>query len=96
MKLHEMIREHYPEYYSIERYPATETSARIHRATCRGQAGQTDPAGEDLARQGVPQMDRLDADGRQNGGCGVGEGRGGVSGRPRRLLQRVASGAVEA
>ena len=25
MKLHEMIREHYPEYYSIERYPAAET-----------------------------------------------------------------------
>ena len=25
MKLHEMIREYYPEYYSIERYPAAET-----------------------------------------------------------------------
>ena len=25
MKLHEMIREFYPEYYSIERYPAVET-----------------------------------------------------------------------
>ena len=25
MKLHEMIRDNYPEYYSIERYPATET-----------------------------------------------------------------------
>ncbi len=25
MKLHEMIREYYPEYYSIERYPADET-----------------------------------------------------------------------
>ena len=42
MKLHEMIREHYSEYYSIERYPVSETSARIHRATCRGQVGQTD------------------------------------------------------
>jgi ribA/ribD-fused uncharacterized protein len=25
MRLHEMIRDNYPEYYSIERYPATET-----------------------------------------------------------------------
>ena len=25
MKLHEMIRDHYPEYYSIERYPAAQT-----------------------------------------------------------------------
>ena len=25
MKLHEMIREHYPEYYSIERYPKAQT-----------------------------------------------------------------------
>lgn len=25
MKLHEMIRDHYPEYYSIERYPAVQT-----------------------------------------------------------------------
>lgn len=25
MKLHEMIREHYPEYYSIEQYPADQT-----------------------------------------------------------------------